>query len=70
MDKYVRKIITASRNHLKPIQGETIRKEGIKWLPLRGRHDCRDTYSILLSIPLSAIELIFLATFVCKTLAE
>ena len=29
MDKYVRKIITASRNHLEPIQGGTIRKEGI-----------------------------------------
>ena len=28
VDKYVRKIITASRNHLKPIQGATIRKEG------------------------------------------
>ena len=29
VDKYVRKIITASRNHLKPIQGGTIRKEGM-----------------------------------------
>ena len=29
MDQYVKKIITASRNHLKPIQGGTIRKEGI-----------------------------------------
>ena len=29
MDKYIRKIITASRNHLKPIRGGTIRKEGI-----------------------------------------
>ena len=26
MDEYIRKIITASRNHLKPIQGGTIRK--------------------------------------------
>ena len=29
MDEYVRKIITASRNHLKPIQGGTKIKEGI-----------------------------------------
>ena len=29
MDEHVRKIITASRNHIKPIQGGTTRKEGI-----------------------------------------
>ena len=29
MDKYVRKVITASRNHLKPIQGGTTKNEGI-----------------------------------------
>ena len=28
MDNYVRKIITASRNHLKPRQGGTTRKKG------------------------------------------
>ena len=29
MYKYIRKIITASRDHLKPIQGGTIRKRDI-----------------------------------------
>ena len=29
MDKYIRKIITASGHHLKPAQGGTIRKQGI-----------------------------------------
>ena len=29
MDKYIRKVIIALGHHLKPIHGETIRKEGI-----------------------------------------
>ena len=34
------------------------------------RHDCCDTYSIWLLLSLPAIKLIFLAIFVCETLAE
>ena len=42
MDKYVGKIITASRNHLKPIQGGTIRKEG-----MNGRHYVEDMIAVI-----------------------
>ena len=42
MDKYVRKIITASRNHLKPIQGGTIRKKRYN-----GRHYIEDMITVI-----------------------
>ena len=42
MDKYVRKIITASSNHLKPIQDGTTRKKGYN-----GRHNIKDTIAVI-----------------------
>ena len=42
MDIYVRKIVTASRNHLKPIQGGTIRKVGYN-----GRHYIEDMIAVI-----------------------
>ena len=42
MDTYVRKIITASRNHLKPVQGGTIRKEGYN-----GHHNVEDMIAVI-----------------------
>ena len=42
MDKYVRKIITASGHHLKPIQGGTIRKHGYN-----GHHNLEDMIAMI-----------------------
>ena len=42
MDKYIRKIITASRYHLKPTQGRTIRKKGYN-----SRHNVEDMIAMI-----------------------
>ena len=42
MDKHVRKITTASRHHLKPIQGGIIRKEGYN-----GCHNVEDMIAVI-----------------------
>ena len=69
MDKYIRRIITELGHHLKPIQGGTIRKQGIKWSP-----NIEDMIAVICIAfdfrhPFTAIELIFLTIFVSKILA-
>ena len=59
MDQYIRKIITTLEHHFKPIQNGIIKNKGYN-----GHHNIEGL------TPLPAIELIFLATFVCKTLTE
>ena len=42
MDKYIRKIITATRNHLKPTQVEQYEKEGYN-----GHHNIEDIIAMI-----------------------